>query len=174
MVEPTPLKHIREIASFPQGSGWKFQKYLSCHHLAIITTLIVSNPIFGKNKEHLDLLQPIWDVPSRPNHSLTQTAFDFACVQVGLWPFIGTLAGTLVHVWQETWEDGAPHFIYGGFPKWMVYNAKPSKKWMIWGYPYFWKHPYKVVRLGGAKVTSAVYNYFWPTPSLGTNTNHGY
>ena len=29
-------------------------------------------------------------------------------------------------------------------PKWMVYNGKPKTllKWMIWGYPYFWKHPY--------------------------------
>ena len=30
-----------------------------------------------------------------------------------------------------------------GTPKWMVYNGKPSlKKWMIWGYHYFRKHPY--------------------------------
>ena len=28
-----------------------------------------------------------------------------------------------------------------GTPKWMVYNGKPLLKWMIWGYPYFWKHP---------------------------------
>ena len=27
-----------------------------------------------------------------------------------------------------------------GTPKWMVYNGKPIK-WMIWGYPYFRKHP---------------------------------
>ena len=26
-------KYARQIGSFPQGSGWKFQKYLSCHHL---------------------------------------------------------------------------------------------------------------------------------------------
>ncbi len=35
---------------------------------------------------------------------------------------------------------------YKGTPKWMVYNGKPMKtllKWMIWWYPYFWKHPYK-------------------------------
>ena len=29
-----------------------------------------------------------------------------------------------------------------GTPKWMVYNGKPLLKWMIWGYHYFWKHPY--------------------------------
>ena len=28
-----------------------------------------------------------------------------------------------------------------GTPKWMVYNGKPHLKWMIWGYPYFWKPP---------------------------------
>ena len=28
-----------------------------------------------------------------------------------------------------------------GTPKWMVYNGKTLLKWMIWGYPYFWKHP---------------------------------
>ena len=25
-------KYAGQIGSFPQGSGWKFQKYLSCHH----------------------------------------------------------------------------------------------------------------------------------------------
>ena len=27
---------------------------------------------------------------------------------------------------------------------WMVYSGRPGTllKWMIWGYPYFWKHPY--------------------------------
>ena len=25
-------KYARQIGSFPQSSGWKFQKYLSCHH----------------------------------------------------------------------------------------------------------------------------------------------
>ena len=29
-----------------------------------------------------------------------------------------------------------------GIPKWMVYNGKTLLKWMIWGYHYFWKHPY--------------------------------
>ena len=29
-----------------------------------------------------------------------------------------------------------------GTPKWMVYNGKTLLKWMIWGYPYLWKHPY--------------------------------
>ena len=29
-----------------------------------------------------------------------------------------------------------------GIPKWMVYNGKLLLKWMIWGYHYFWKHPY--------------------------------
>ncbi len=28
-----------------------------------------------------------------------------------------------------------------GTPKWMVYNGNPLLKWMIWGYPYFWKLP---------------------------------
>ena len=30
-----------------------------------------------------------------------------------------------------------------GTPKWMVYNGKSLLKWMIWGYPYLWKHPYR-------------------------------
>ena len=30
-----------------------------------------------------------------------------------------------------------------GTPKWMVkIMENPMNKWMIWGYPYFWKHPY--------------------------------
>ena len=28
----THLKNMRQIGPFPQFSGWKFQKYLSCHH----------------------------------------------------------------------------------------------------------------------------------------------
>ena len=33
--------------------------------------------------------------------------------------------------------------IGGKTPKWMVYNGirNTPLKWMIWGYPYFWKHP---------------------------------
>ena len=33
-----------------------------------------------------------------------------------------------------------------GTPKWMVYNGKPLLKFMIWGYPYFWKHPNSPLR----------------------------
>ncbi len=33
--------------------------------------------------------------------------------------------------------------IGGKPPKWMVkIMEKPMNKWMIWGYTYFWKHPY--------------------------------
>ena len=32
-----------------------------------------------------------------------------------------------------------------GIPKWMVYMF--ILKWMIWGYHYFWKHPYGVFNL---------------------------
>ena len=28
-----------------------------------------------------------------------------------------------------------------GTPKWMVYKGKTLLELMIWGYPYFWKHP---------------------------------
>ncbi len=35
----------------------------------------------------------------------------------------------------------------GGPPKWMVYNGKPYCKWMIWGYPYFWKHPTLIIHV---------------------------
>ena len=27
-------------------------------------------------------------------------------------------------------------------PKWLIDNGKPLLRWMIWGYPYFWKHPF--------------------------------
>ena len=30
--------------------------------------------------------------------------------------------------------------------KWMVYNGNPMNKWMIWGYHYFWKHPYVLLQ----------------------------
>ena len=31
-----------------------------------------------------------------------------------------------------------------GTPKWIVLIWKTLLKWMIWEYPYFWKHPYTV------------------------------
>ena len=31
----------------------------------------------------------------------------------------------------------------GGTPKWMVYKGKTLLKWMIWGVPNFWKHPFE-------------------------------
>ena len=31
----------------------------------------------------------------------------------------------------------------GGIPKWMVYKGKTLLEMIIWGYPYFWKHPYQ-------------------------------
>ncbi len=30
----------------------------------------------------------------------------------------------------------------------MVYNGKTQLKLMIWGYPYFWKHPYTLDPMG--------------------------
>ena len=33
--------------------------------------------------------------------------------------------------------------IGGKPPKMDGSNGKPYEKWMIWGYPYFWKHPYR-------------------------------
>ena len=36
--------------------------------------------------------------------------------------------------------------IRGKNPKWMVNMMEhPMNKWMIWGYHYFWKHPYMEV-----------------------------
>ena len=44
-------------------------------------------------------------------------------------------------------------------------NGKPYLKWMIWGYPYIWKHPYQShgsVMGYGAPITMALYiNYKW-------------
>ena len=31
---------------------------------------------------------------------------------------------------------------YRGTAKWMVYNGKPYQNGMIWGYHYFWTHPF--------------------------------
>ena len=35
LVVSTHLKNISQIGNLPQFSGWKFQKYLSCHHLVL-------------------------------------------------------------------------------------------------------------------------------------------
>ena len=31
---------------------------------------------------------------------------------------------------------------YRGIPKWIGLQWKTLLKWMIWGYHYFWKHPF--------------------------------
>ena len=48
-----------------------------------------------------------------------------------------------------------------GTPNWMEnsWNGKPLLKFMIWGYPYFWKHPHinkpsKIDYLEGSKSTA--------------------
>ena len=57
------------------------------------------------------------------------------------------------HGLQGWWSGAVRHaksFAFGcgcfqkysrGTPKWMVKIMEISLKWMIWGYPYFWKHP---------------------------------
>ena len=47
----------------------------------------------------------------------------------------------------KRWDETSP--ILGvsknrGTSKWMVYNGKSYLKWMIWEYPYFRKHTYRV------------------------------
>ena len=39
-------------------------------------------------------------------------------------------------------------------------NGKPYKRIMIWGYPYFWKHPYKSAK------SSTVRFWFWACSSI--------
>jgi len=35
-----------------------------------------------------------------------------------------------------------------GYPKWLVYNEKSKNvQWMIWGYPYFRKPPFMLVKI---------------------------
>ena len=34
-----------------------------------------------------------------------------------------------------------------GSPKWKVYTNRFKSKWMIWGYHYFWKHPYLISKI---------------------------
>ena len=43
-------KYDREIGSFPLGSGWKFQKYLSCHHLGVSKNRVPQNGWFIMEK----------------------------------------------------------------------------------------------------------------------------
>ena len=57
-------------------------------------------------------------------------------------------AGSIYHV-HFAWQVWYGHYICMGVsknratPKWMVkIMENPMNKWMIWGYHYFWKHPY--------------------------------
>ena len=49
-----------------------------------------------------------------------------------------------------------------GTPKWMVkIMENPINKWMIWGYPYFWKHPYMYGKM--YCIVYVVYNMLYTT-----------
>ena len=44
----------------------------------------------------------------------------------------------LVHIWVFPKIGGFP-------PKWILkIMENPMNKWMIWWYPYFWKHPFGI------------------------------
>ena len=82
---------------------------------------------------------PLWVVgymiPKRRRASSSTTCFEAACV------------GTSLNPWG-IWVLNQNRGVYP--PKWMVYNGKPLLKLMIWGYPYFWKHPCLPILWGGA------------------------
>ena len=51
----------------------------------------------------------------------------------------------------------------------MVYKGKPYEKWVIWGYHYFWRHPYRNHKVSGFLIasvrgTSLAVNEIWITP----------
>ena len=52
-----------------------------------------------------------------------------------------------------------------GTPKWMVYNGNPYQNGMIWGYPYFWKHPY-ILPILPSWEASHIPNPFGPFESI--------
>ena len=56
----------------------------------------------------------------------------------------------------------------GGTPKWMMkIMENPMNKWMMWGYPYFWKHPF--VKRNREK--KHVHNHLWPISTVETFRN---
>ena len=57
--------------------------------------------------------------------------------------FLGQLARLVIHQFSaKSRQLGVSK--NKGTPKWMVYCGKTLLKWMISGYHYFWKHPYRV------------------------------
>ena len=68
-VEPTHLKNMRKSngANFPQGSGWTFQKYLSCHHLVIFLLPIPQHVWSSKNMGFLHT--ELWCAKQNTNHT---------------------------------------------------------------------------------------------------------
>ena len=57
------------------------------------------------------------------------------------------------HLWKRNSPLCDPPFFHlgvsknRGTPTWMVYNGKPYSNGMIWGYPYFWKHPFLSIHI---------------------------
>ena len=78
-----------------------------------------------------------------------------------------SLAVTAISPTSQCWSGAAQHVLFGrclkeqmgvsknrGTPKWMVKIMENLyQKWMIWGYPYFWKHPNCVLKNHGSSGT---------------------
>ena len=75
----------------------------------------------------------------------------------------------ILRIWKNSKYMGVSK--HRGFypPKWMVkIMENPMNKWIIWGYHYFWKHPYSEVGSGTLRMAVVCYfalAFFWtPDP----------
>ena len=119
-------------------------KLLVCkfqHHFNIMHQPSISSPRCFRPPAFWCLFDSPWFASEGTQAQPYQTPriFDGGHAQIARTSKRPTRLGSCMDSWQMDVEPK----IGGFYPqKWMVkIMEKPMNKWMIWGYPYFWKHP---------------------------------
>ena len=86
---------------------------------------------------------------------ISASTFQFGCQWKTLRKMVDFFTLHKGTIWHPNWKvQGCIYLDVSknrGTPKWMVYNVH-NEKWMIWGYPYFRKHPFGYLWYGGCTV----------------------
>ena len=126
--------HRNSFEAWSEQTHW-FGKVCWINRFPSISFKPVSGQTDIFNKVNKATTFPPWSSPwlSQKHQRYTLTGSHSKTLQIQLYT-----CRLMVVIWMFP-KIGVP-------PKWMVYNGKPLLKWMIWGYHYFWKHPYSTLQ----------------------------
>ncbi len=127
--------------SFPNScvSGWKADFAYESSKIAEVETVSSQDPYCCLTRLPHSLSQPSIGRPPPPS----KTCLESGSRPKNLWI---DMIVTKKPSWNKRLLYVIPTYMAvsknRGTPKWMVHNGKPYYNGMIWGYHYFWKHPY--------------------------------